>query len=259
MIFSRRDVLAMTAAGAAASALIGPSKSAAASAATIKAVAFDAFPILDPRSVFAIGKQIYPENGDSFVSIFQTRLFEYQWLRALGGRYKDFLSIIDDAHMFAAAQLGGEATYERRARLRDAFSNIKAWPDAANALHALKAKGLRLAFLSNMTADMLNMGLANSGLEGVLDHVLSTDAIKTFKPDPRAYQLGIDAFKLPREQIAFAAFAGWDAAGAEWFGYPTFWVNRLGAKAEGLDAQTTASGQGLGDLVRFVEAYNNRG
>jgi 2-haloacid dehalogenase len=259
MIFSRRNVLAITAAGAAANALIGPSKSVAASASTIKAVAFDGFPILDPRPVLATGKQMYPENGDSFVSLFQMRLFEYQWLRALGGLYKDFLSIIDDAHIFAAAQLGGEATHEKRARLRDAFLKIKAWPDAANALHALKSKGLRLAFLSNMTADMLNMGLANSGLEGLLDHVLSTDAIKTFKPDPRAYQLGIGAFKLPKEQIAFAAFAGWDAAGAEWFGYPTFWVNRLGDKFEGLDAQKTATGQGLSDLVRFIDEYNKQG
>jgi 2-haloacid dehalogenase len=64
----------------------------------------------------------------------------------------------------------------------------------------------------------------------------------TFKPDPRAYQLGIDAFKLPKEQIAFAAFAGWDAAGAEWFGYRTFCVNRMGAKPESLDPKKTVTG-----------------
>jgi 2-haloacid dehalogenase len=93
MIFSRRNVLAITAAGAAANALIGPSKSVAASASTIKAIAFDGFPILDPRPVLATARQMYPENGDSFVSLFERRLFEYQWLRALGGRYKDFLSI----------------------------------------------------------------------------------------------------------------------------------------------------------------------
>jgi 2-haloacid dehalogenase len=84
-------------------------------------------------------------------------------------------------------------------------------------------------------------------------------AIKTYKPAPRAYQLGIDAFKLPKEQIAFAAFAGWDAAGAEWFGYPTFWVNRLNAMSEGLDEQKAAAGQGLSDLVRFVDEHNKQG
>ena len=255
MIFNRRHVLAMAVAGTA-KAFVGSSAAHATSSTTIKAVAFDGFPILDPRPVLAAGKQMYPGNADAFVSLFQTRLFEYQWLRAIGGRYKDFLSIIDDAHMFATAQLGLEATDDKRARLRDAFMKLKAWPDAADALHGLKAKGIKLAFLSNMTADMLNRGLVNSGLDGILDHVLSTDTIRTYKPDPRAYQLGVDAFELPKEQILFAAFAGWDAAGAQWFGYPTFWVDRLGAKFERLDAPVTATGQGLAELVGFVYEHN---
>lgn len=253
MIFNRRNILGMAAVGAAAKALVGSSASEAAFVRPIKAIAFDGFPILDPRPIFVAGKQMYPENGDAFLRVFQTRLFEYQWLRALGGRYKDFLSIVDDAHIRAAAQFGGEATDEKRARFRDAFLKLKTWPDAEDTLRALKARGIKLAFLSNMTADMLNSGLANSGLEGVLDFVLSTDTIRTFKPDRRAYQLGVDAFKLPKEQIMFAAFAGWDAAGAEWFGYPTIWVNRLGAAPEILDAKTTVTVQGLHDLVRFLD------
>lgn len=251
MTLNRRTALAFAVAGAAAG-VFGRAPVFAAASLPIKAVAFDGFPILDPRSVLAAAKQMYPEHGDAFVSLFQARLFEYQWLRALGGRYKDFMSIIDDAHIYAAAQLGADASEERRARLRDAFLKIKAWPDAADALKALKARGIKLGFLSNMTEGMLNAGLANSGLAGMLDLVLSTDAIKTYKPDPRAYQLAVDAFKLPKEHIAFAAFASWDAAGAAWFGYPTIWINRLGAKPEALDAQTVVAGQSLNDLVRFV-------
>jgi hypothetical protein len=41
-----------------------------------------------------------------------------------------------------------------------------------------------------------------------------TDEAKTYKPDPLAYQLATDAWRLKREEIAFAALAGWDAAGA---------------------------------------------
>ena len=107
-----------------------------------------------------------------------------------------------------------------------------------------------------MTAAMLNAGLANSGLESALDHVLSTDVIKTYKPDPRAYRLGVDAFMLPKEQIAFVAFAGWDAAGAAWFGYPTIWINRLAAQPEELDEQHVVIGQGLQDVVRFLAERN---
>jgi hypothetical protein len=38
----------------------------------------------------------------------------------------------------------------------------------------------------------------------------------------RAYQLGVDVLKAKREGIPFVAFAGWDAAGANLFGHPTY-------------------------------------
>ena len=71
--------------------------------------------------------------------------------------------------------------------------------------------------------------------EGFLEDHLTTDRVRVFKPDPHAYQMGLDAFGLKKEEIAFAAFAGWDVAGAKWFGYPTFWVNRANAPAEELN------------------------
>jgi 2-haloacid dehalogenase len=77
---------------------------------------------------------------------------------------------------------------------------------------------------------------------------------RTYKPDPRAYQLGVDAFRLGREEILFAPFAGWDAAGARAFGYPTFWVNRLGLPAEELGEVPDAMGKDLTELVRFVKS-----
>jgi 2-haloacid dehalogenase len=46
--------------------------------------------------------------------------------------------------------------------------------------------------------------------------------------------MGLDAFDLKPGHILFAAFAGWDAAGAASSGYPTSWVNRLNHPAEEL-------------------------
>ena len=82
--------------------------------------------------------------------------------------------------------------------------------------------------------------------------MISTDTVQTYKPDPHAYQLGIDAFKLQRNQIAFAAFGGWDAAGAKWFGYPTFWVNRLSLPVEELDARPDAIVATTGELLALI-------
>jgi 2-haloacid dehalogenase len=81
---------------------------------------------------------------------------------------------------------------------------------------------------------------------------LSTDKVQAFKPASAAYQMGIDAFKLAREEIAFAAFAGWDAAGSKWFGYPTFWVNRMNSPSEELGVTPDGTDTGMADLVKFV-------
>lgn len=253
MPISRRETLTMIAGTGAYLGLPGALQAQAASFKPIKAVAFDGFPIFDPRPVLGKAKALYGEKGAAFVGAFRTRLFEYQWLRALGGQYKDFFSIIDDAHRGAAQSLGLEATAQNRDALKQAFLGLKAWPDVATTLQAFKQRGIKLAFLSNMTPQMLNTGIANSNLENMFDHVISTDAAKTFKPDPRAYQLGVDAFGLPKEQIAFAAFAGWDAAGASWFGYPTVWINRLGAAPDELGTTLAAEGRTLETLSRFID------
>jgi 2-haloacid dehalogenase len=216
------------------------------------AVAFDGLAILDPRPVFTLAETLYPGRGAELGMLWRTRQFDYQWLRALSRRYADFLATTEDALVFAARQLKLPLTSADRERLMRAYLELKAWPDAVPVLRALKADGLRLAFLSNMTRPMLDAGIANSGLAGTFEHVLSTDAIRTYKPDPRAYQMAPDAFGLAPEAILFVAFAGWDAAGAKSFGFTTYWANRSDAGAEELGFAADAQGPDLSQLRRFA-------
>ena len=55
---------------------------------------------------------------------------------------------------------------------------------------------------------------------------------------------GQNALNLPRDEITYVAFAGWDAVGAVWFGYRTFWLNRLRAVEEHLNASISRLGRG---------------
>lgn len=252
MPLNRRRFLTLAAASAA-SGLVG-SRALARAAATpkIRAIAFDGFTIFDPRPVFALAEEIFPGNGAELSNAWRTRQFEYAWLRTLTGRYVNFWHITEDALVFAAKLLKLDLTVERRKQLMQAFLGIKAWPDALPALKSLKACGIRMALLSNFTAAMLDAAVQNSGLQGIFEPHLSTDRVRAYKPDPRAYQMGIDMFGLKREEIAFAAFGGWDAAGAKTFGYPTFWVNRMNLPVEELGSAPDASGTTLHDLPNFV-------
>jgi 2-haloacid dehalogenase len=220
----------------------------------IQAIAFDAFPILDPRPVFKLVDELYPERGAELSNLWRTRQFEYTWLRTLSKRYADFWQVTEESLTFAAKALKLELATEKRDRLMQTYLQLKCWPDVPEALQSLKKSGMRMAFLSNMTAKMLECGLRNSKLEGLLDFILSTDRVQAFKPDPRAYQMGLDAFHLKPEQILFAAFAGWDAAGAKSFGYPTYWVNRQNQPIEELGVAPDAVGKSLTDLVTYLSS-----
>jgi 2-haloacid dehalogenase len=185
--------------------------------------------------------------------MWRTRQFGYAWLRTVAKQYADFEHVTADALTFAAKALSLEMTAEKREQLLLVHFELAAWPDAMPVLTKLRDAGLRLCFLSNFTPGMLNGCINFAGLDGVFDHALSTDAAQTYKPDPRAYQLGTAALELPREQILFAAFTGWDAAGAKSFGYPTFWVNRLGLPPEQLGVLPDMTGPDLNALLAFVD------
>jgi len=133
--------------------------------------------------------------------------------------------VTEQSLVFSARARSIDLSATARDQLMQTWLTLKAWPDVAPALQQLKNAGIRMAFLSNLTETMLEAAVKNSALEGFFEPHLSTDRVKAFKPDPRAYRMGLDAFKLEREEIAFAAFGGWDACGAKWFGYPTFWIN----------------------------------
>jgi 2-haloacid dehalogenase len=226
----------------------------AADNAKIKAIAFDAFPVFDPRPIGALAEDVFPGKGLLLMQAWRTRQFEYQWLRALGGKFADFMKTTEDALVYATAQLKLELTAVKKEKLMSAWSGLTAWPDALTALTSLKDAGFRLAFLSNMTEPMLKSGIKNAELGGIFEHVISTGRNRSFKPETRAYKLGTDVLKLKKEEVLFAAFAGWDVAGAKWFGYPTFWVNRADSRAEELGVSANATGKDLTDLTKFLMA-----
>lgn len=218
--------------------------------ASIKAVVFDAFPIFDPRSVFESADAMYPGAGLS--DEWRTRQFEYTWLRVAARRYVDFWHVTEDALVFATNRLKLKLSPDRRATLMNEFLRLRVWPDVIPALESIERSGVRLALLSNFTSRMLAANIAKAGLHGMFEQVLSTDQVKSYKPDPLAYQIGMDALKLKRHEILFVAFAGWDAAGAKLFGYPTFWLNRQRLPGEEMGVSPDGAGETLKDLVTFL-------
>ena len=105
----------------------------------VKAVLFDGFPIFDPRPVFKMAMQFFPEKGSELVKEWRTRQFEYTWLRSMAGNYQDFFSVTEDALIFAITLLGLQITDQQRQQLMDAYDHLPTWPEVPAALAKLKA------------------------------------------------------------------------------------------------------------------------
>ena len=217
-----------------------------------KAVAFDYLVLFDPNSLVPAVEQNFPGKGRELTQLWRTRQFEYTWLRSITDRYVDFFAVTEDALVYAAKAMKLELTSERKQRLLNAYLHLAPWPDTADTLRRLKESGIRVIALANFSPRMLQANAQNAGLTGLFDALLSTDANRTYKPDPRAYRLAMERLHLPKREILFAAFGGWDAAGAKAFGYPTVWVNRFNQPAEELGIQPDQISSDLSGLLEFV-------
>jgi 2-haloacid dehalogenase len=202
--------------------------------------------------VVKVAQKFAPAKAAELCEAWRVRQFEYAWLRVAGGRYADFRVVTDEALLWAAQTHGVSLTAEARRAMVDGYSQLDLWPDAREALLAWKAEGLQLAPLANYAPGMIEGLVRHAGLDGIFDALISTDRARTYKPDPRAYALGLSVLGRRREEIVFAAFGGWDAAGAAWFGYPTFWVNRFGLVQEELGIAADATDRTLAGLRAFV-------
>ena len=220
----------------------------------LRAICFDLFTLFDPRSVVEVAKSVAGDQAAELCETWRLRQFEYAWLRVAANRYVDFEVVTTEALLYAARARGLTLSDSARQTLVGAYSWLTPWPDTRASLEKFTHAGLRLAPLANYSPSMIQHLLANAGLSEFFTLQLSTDLVKSFKPDPRAYALGESRLRFAREEIAFAAFGGWDAAGAKWFGFPTFWVNRLGLPQEQL-VEPDGTGPTLTELSEFVEKW----
>ena len=217
-----------------------------------KAIAFDYFVLFNPDSVVPEVERVFPGKGRELTTLWRTRQFEYSWLRSITNHYVDFFQVTEDALVYAASALKLQLREDDKRRLLDAYLHLTPWPDTLDSLRKLKGAGLHLITIANFSPQMLQANARNAGLTEFFDELISTDANHTYKPDPRAYQLGMDRLHLAKPEILFAAFGGWDAAGAKSYGYPTFWVNRFSQPLEQLDVRPDGTSTDLKGLLDFV-------
>jgi putative hydrolase of the HAD superfamily len=79
---------------------------------------------------------------------------------------------------------------------------LRAYPEVPETLRALRAKGLRLAICSNWDWD-LESAVAEAGLEGSVDVLVSSAWAGARKPHPRIFRRTLEQLELGPRDVAF--------------------------------------------------------
>jgi 2-haloacid dehalogenase len=214
-----------------------------------KAVIFDAYGTLfDVHS--AVGRHMAQVGPDAarFSETWRMKQLEYSWVLSLAGRYEPFWTLTEQALDYAFARFP-DIDRSLRPLLLEAYRSLDAYPEVQQALHVLRARGLRIGILSNGDPGMLKAAVDSANLAADLDVVLSVDAVQIFKTSPRSYDLVLKALSVTADEVVFVSSNRWDIAGAAAFGFTTVWVNRLGLPDEYLELAPNAVIASLDELA----------
>ena len=223
-----------------------------------QAVLFDAYGTLfDVYSVGLTAEQLFPGQGQHLSVLWRDKQIDYTRLVTTsnhGAHYQPFWELTRAALRYACKRLKLALTPEMELQLMNQYRHLSAFPENKDVLQALRARGVVTGILSNGDPEMLGIAVRSAGLEGLLDHVISVDAVRKYKTHPDAYALGEQATGLRANQIAFVSCNSWDALAATWYGFQTLWVNRYDLPFEELGTQPTRTGSTLNDVLTFFPA-----
>jgi 2-haloacid dehalogenase len=192
----------------------------------IKAIVFDAYGTLfDVHSVAGATETAFPGQGEAITQIWRLKQLEYSWLRAMMNRYADFGAVTRDSLRYTLETLGLTAEPAVFEALVAEYNRLSPYSETADALAALS--GHRLAILSNGSPSMLDALVRHSGFGRHFEAVISVDAARTYKPDPRAYALVEQRLNVRPDEVLFVTANGFDTAGASSFGFRVARIERV--------------------------------
>jgi 2-haloacid dehalogenase len=183
--------------------------------------------------------------------LWRDKQLQTTWLLAAQNRHQNFWTVTGDALDYALAAFDVEES-DLRDRLMARYLSLDVFPEVPDALRRLKARGLRLAILSNGTPAMLDSLVKSAKLGDLFDMTLSVEEAGFFKPHPKVYQLALDRLQLPVDAISFQSSNAWDAYAASAFGMKVVWCNRSGRQPERLPGAPDRVIKSLAELPDLI-------
>ena len=145
-------------------------------------------------------------------------------LAATGG-FKPLLAVLEQALEGVLAEHELTATADHKAALLKGLECLPARPDAGLAFRTLAEAGIVVMALTNGSDASTRKLLSGSGLDGLVDHVVSVEAVELSKPRREAYAHAAQIARAGLDSMALVAAHSWDIQGAKAAGMTTAYLN----------------------------------
>jgi 2-haloacid dehalogenase len=149
----------------------------------------------------------------------------------------------------ALVRLGAPA--DENDALADALPEWEPFPEVPAALGDVRARGWRLAILSNSDRDLIEASVARLGAP--FDETVVASEIGSYKPAPRHWEeffARTGADRVRHVHVAASLFH--DIAPATTLGLRTVWINRLGEAPEPFADVELSNLEGLADAIDML-------
>ncbi|KAI1108057.1 putative 2-deoxyglucose-6-phosphate phosphatase [Nemania sp. NC0429] len=140
--------------------------------------------------------------------------------------------------------------------LRD-WENLSPWPEAGGVLRALRARGYKLAVVTNCSRHLGHLAARvveraaseGGGDEFAFDAVITAEESGFYKPVKAAYEAIVTVLGLEVSDVVFVAGSSGDVQGATDAGMKVVWHNKIGLAKKG-EAVPLVEGSSLDDALK---------
>jgi len=217
----------------------------------IKAIIFDAYGTLfDVNSAAEKCKEKIGNKWENFSNYWRTTQLEYTWLRSLMNRHKDFWQVTEDSLDKSMQVFNIDSAMKDE--LLDLYKVLSTFSEVKEVLNKLKEKNYKLAILSNGTPSLLNELVKSNNIENIFDDIFSIEEVKTYKPDPKVYNIPIKKYQIQKNEVAYLSANTWDVSAGGNYGFNPIWVNRNNNIFDNLDFKPVNEVKNLKDIKKFL-------
>lgn len=182
--------------------------------------------LIDTGGVVATLEKSVGDKAEEFSRTWRNKQLEYAFRRGLMQNYEDFSVCTSHALDYSCRYHNESLSQNQKNELLEIYRTLPPFDDVNDGLSRLHAGNHRLFAFSNGSADAVETLLAKAGIRDFFLGVVSTEDLKSFKPNPAVYSYFLRKSGASGNDAWLVSSNPFDVIGAISAGMKAAWIKR---------------------------------